>query len=122
MSSDQMLDDFLARAALRAARGPAPLIAGLVEAWRRAFPNEGPSDALACTGRTLTELALCRRPREEVWIGDVAEISGALGISADRLISFLRAAEAVERFNSVHSAEGSQTGLLLAARDHDAEQ
>ncbi|PWS34388.1 hypothetical protein DFH01_25570 [Falsiroseomonas bella] len=122
MSSEEPAYDFLARAARRAARGPAPLVAGLFEAWRKAFPDEDPAAALACSGRALTELALCRRPRDEHWVGDVAEIAGALGIDADRLISLLRAAEAVERFGSAHPADASQAGRLLAARDHEADE
>lgn len=122
MSSDEPSDDFLARAARRAARGPAPLIAVLCEAWCKAFPSEDAAAVLACTGRKLAELALCRRPRNEHWMGDVTEIAGALGIDADRLISFLRAAEAVERFGSAHPAGASQAGRLLAARDHDADE
>lgn len=122
MSFDESPDGSLARAARRAAYGPAPLVAGLLKAWSKAFPNEDAAASLACTAQTFTELALCRRPRNETWAGDTAEIAGVLGIDADRLISFLRVAEAVERFASVHPANASQAGRLLAARDHDTDE
>jgi hypothetical protein len=121
MSSDD-LANFLERAAGRAAYGPAPLVAALIEAWRRAFPEQAPEVALASSARTLTELALCRRPRDEHWVDDATEIAGALTLDADRLITFLRIAEAVERFGSAHVADTSQSGRLLAARDRDEDE
>ena len=63
-------DDFLTRAALRAARGPAPLVSSLIEAWRRAFPEQSLEGYLACSTRIVAELALCRRPRYEQWLED----------------------------------------------------
>lgn len=119
MSSDETTGDALARAARRAARGPAPLVAGLVEAWRLAFPGEDPATALSCTSRTLTELSLCLRPRDGHWVEDATEVADAAGVDADRLISFLRAAETVERLRIAHPAGAADPGRLLAARDHD---
>lgn len=119
MSSDDPKEDNLARAARLVARGPAPLVAGLVEAWRRAFPDEDPAAALRCSPRTISELSLCLRPREERWIDDSVEIAGSVGIEPDRLISFLRAAEAIERFGNAHPADDTLVGRLLAARDRD---
>src|SRR5689334_10054147 len=121
MNSDD-LDNFLARAARRAARGPAPLIAGLMEAWQKAFPEHTPEETLASSTETLTELALCLRPRNEHWVEDSTEIAEALTLDTDRLIAFLRAAEAVERFGIAHPAEASQEGRLLAARDRNEEE
>lgn len=114
--------DFLARAARRAVRGPAALVAGLIEAWRRAFPEAPLEEALACSGSTLNELALCRRPREDNWIKDATEIADELSVDQDRLIAFLRAAEAVERFGNAHPADASLEGRLLAARDRDEDE
>lgn len=119
MSSDDLTDAFLARVARRAARGPAPLVAGLVEAWRKAFPDEEPATTLACTPRTLSELSFCLRPRDDHWLEDAAEIAGAVALDLDRLIAFLRAAEAVERFGDAHPTDDAQVGRLLAARDRD---
>jgi hypothetical protein len=45
-----------------------------------------------------------------------------LAIDLDRLIGFLRAAEAVERFKMAHPSNSQQSGRLLAARDHDEDQ
>jgi hypothetical protein len=70
----------------------------------------------------LDELALCRRPRPEYWIDDVTEVARDLAIELDRLIGFLRAAEAVERFKMAHPSNSTQSGRLLAARDHDEDQ
>src|SRR5262245_24874556 len=113
---------FLARAARRAARGPAPLVASLIEAWRKAFPNQSPEGSLACSAQTVGELALCRRPRDEQWEEDATEIAGALTLDVDQLIAFLRTAEAVQQFGDAHPAEAFQVGRLLAARDRDEEE
>jgi hypothetical protein len=120
MISDSDID-ILARTAARAARGPAPLLAALVAAWRHAFPDRNPVDTLACTEQTLLELSLCLRPRPGSWLADATDISQALHIDTDRLVAFLRAAESVERFSVAHPANQSQSGRLLAARDHDSE-
>jgi hypothetical protein len=52
----------------------------------------------------------------------VAEIAKALALNVDKLMAFLRAAEAAERFRGAHPAEASQEGRLLAARDRDEDQ
>lgn len=119
MSSDDPTDDMLARAAERATRGSAPLVAKLIQAWRKAFPEQSPEGAISCSTRTLTELALCRRPRDDHWVDDATEIATALAIDPDRLIAFLRAAESVERFGIAHAMQASEAGRLLAARDRD---
>jgi hypothetical protein len=114
--------EFLARAARRAARGPAPLIAGLIEAWRKAFPKQAPEESLGCSAGTLTDLALCLRPRDQHWVKDATEVADALAVNADRLIDFLRAAEAIQSFGDAHPAEAFQEGGLLAARDRDEDE
>lgn len=114
--------DFLARAARKAGRGPAPLVAGLIEVWRKAFPKQTPEDALASSTETLTELALCRRPRDKHWLEDATEIAEALTLKTDHLVAFLRTAEAVERFGVAHLGEASQQARLLAARDRDEDE
>ena len=111
--------NLLARAVRRAAVGPAPLIAGLIEVWRKAFPEQPLDQALIASNEKIAELALCRRPRDEHWIEDVVEIAKTLILDTDHLISFLRAAEAVERFSIAHPSETSEQGRLLAARDRD---
>ncbi len=121
MSSDDPTD-YLSRAARRAVQGPAPLIAGLIETWRRAFPDRDPEEVLACSAPTLTEFALCRRPRTEHWLKDAMEIAEALALNLDRVIVFLRTAEAVEGFGDAHPLDASQEGRLLAARDRDEEE
>ncbi len=122
MTSDDMTDEVVARAAQRAARGPAPLIAALVAAWRSGFPDATATAALDCSQRTVDELALCRRPRAEQWLADVTELAQALQIDTDRLVAFLRAAESIERFSTAHRADDSQAGRLLAARDHERDE
>lgn len=122
MSSDDPTDEALARAAKRAATGPAPFVAGLVEAWRKAFPDEDLTASLGCARRTVFELSLCLRPREERWLDDVAEIAGFVGIDLDRLVSFLRAAEVVEGMGDAHPADAAVEGRLLAARDRDEDE
>lgn len=121
MSSDDPTDEALARAARRASTGPAPFVAGLVQAWRRAFPDEEPAAALGCAPRVISELSLCLRPREERWLADAMEIAGFVGLDLDRLVSFLRAAEAVEGMGDAHPADDAVEGRLLAARDRDEE-
>jgi hypothetical protein len=111
-------DAILARIAHRAANGPAPLIAGLIEDWRRGFELD-PAGHLGVGGRVVSELALCRRPRADSWPDDVREIANDLAIDSDRLMAFLRAAETIERLGSAPPADDEQEGRLLAARDRD---
>ncbi|MBR0896813.1 hypothetical protein JQ616_17775 [Bradyrhizobium tropiciagri] len=120
MTSDDKMSLMLARAAQRAARGPAPLIAPLVEVWRKVFEGD-PAKTLDVADRTLFEIALCRRPRADRWKEDAAEIASEFGIEPKRFVSFLRAAEAAEKLNSAHPADDLQDGKLLAARDRDEE-
>jgi len=119
MSSNEDSDEILARAAKRAARGPAPLLASLIETWRKGVDDGNPAAELSISERTLSELALCRRPSPEGWVDDVNELARDLRIEADRLMVFLRTAETMERFRTAHPADESQAGRLLAARDHD---
>jgi hypothetical protein len=119
MSSEEPTDKALARAAKRAATGPASFVASIVEGWRRAFPDEDPAAALGCDPRGVSELSLCLRPREERWLDDATEIAGFVGVDLDRLVSFLRAAEAVEGLGDAHPADDIVMGRLLAARDRD---
>ncbi len=119
MSSDSPGDDILARAALRLALSRAPMVAGLVAAWRTAFPEESPEVELACEPTAISEISLCLRPRSEQWFEDVSEIAAATGVDPDRLAAFLRAAEAVERFADAHPAGQELSARLLAARDRD---
>jgi hypothetical protein len=119
MTFEHPTDELLERAARRTATGPAPLVAPLIKAWRKGFHDVEPAHQLGCSARKLSELALCLRPRPGTWLQDVSEISRALEIDADRLTAFLRAAEAIERFQAAHPAEATQEGRLMAARDRD---
>lgn len=119
MSSDADGHDLLSHAAMRVARGPFPGIAGLVTAWRKAFPEQEPTAALACRSGAVTELSLCLRPREGRWLADVVEISRAVGIDPDLLTGFLRTCEAIERLGDAHPVGEESSGRLLAARDRD---
>jgi hypothetical protein len=121
MTSDDRMNLMLAKAARRAAHGPAPLIAPLVEAWRIVFEGD-PAKTLDVAERTLFEIALCRRPRAERWPEDAAEIAGEFGVELNRFVSFLKAAEAAEKLRSAHSADAVQDGKLMAARDRDEEE
>jgi hypothetical protein len=121
MNSDDRIEALLARAALRAARGPAPLMAPLVEAWRRMF-EKNPAEALGIADRTLVQIALCQRPRAERWNEDASEIAAEFAIEPARLVSFLKAAESAELLASAHLADTGQAGRLLAARDRDEEE
>jgi hypothetical protein len=121
MKSDDRIDAFLARAAQRATRGPAPLLAPLVEAWRRVFEGN-PAETLGVTDRVIVQIALCRRPRPDHWPEDAAEIAGEFGVEVSRFMSFLRAAEAVELLSSSHRTDDDQDGRLLAARDRDEDE
>lgn len=118
MKFDDSIDAILARAAGRAANGPAPLIASLLADWRRGFERD-PAEDLGVSGRVLSELALCRRPRRDVWIADVRDIAADLGIDVDRLTTLLRAAETIERLGSSPPADDQQADRLLAARDRE---
>lgn len=120
MNSDEPDNVTLGRAAQRATTGPAPLIASLIKAWRIVSEKNAAAE-LDISERTLEELALCQRPRAELWIKDVGEISAALEIDLDRLASFLRAAEAFEVLKIAHPSDDALRGRLLAARDREGE-
>jgi hypothetical protein len=119
MSSDVDLGVALARAARRAERG-GELVAGLVDAWRRAFPDDRLEDALHASSGSITELSLCLRPRPENWTIDVQEIAQAIGVEPLRLEAVLRKAELAERLSVAHSGDDdSGDARLMAARDRD---
>jgi hypothetical protein len=118
MSSDVDLDANLARAARRAERG-GQLVAGLVAAWRQAFPDDRLEEALGASTRLVTELSLCLRPRQDHWTVDVEEIAQAIGIEPVRLEAVLRKAELAERLSVAHAADDPGDGRLMAARDRD---
>jgi hypothetical protein len=120
MSSDATSDDDLRRSAQRAGCLNGLLSATLLRIWERAFPEETVAGSLACSARTVQELALCLRPRPESWLSDVQEISGATGIEADRLGGFFRIAEVLERMALAHPVD-EHVGHLLAARDRTEE-
>lgn len=94
------------------------LVSYLIAQWNISF-GERPEQALACTEDQLAYLALCRRPRQERWSGDVEEIASRAGISPERLSQFLRAAEAADAFARAHSPDEEVDGRLMAARDRD---
>lgn len=116
MNSDPM-ERALRNAYAKAERTP-EFVASSILAWKKAFETS-PSDALGADDLTIVNLGLCTRPRRDRWIHDVNEIAEAVGIDGDRLVTFLRAADAVERFGDVPHAEGRQDGRLMAARDRD---
>jgi hypothetical protein len=118
MKFDDGIDAILARAAGRAANGPAPLIASLLADWRRGFERD-PAEDLGVGGRVLSELALCRRPRPDNWTVDVREIAADLSIDVDRLSALLRAAETIERLGPAPPADDQQADRLMAARDRE---
>ncbi|MGX1742096.1 hypothetical protein ACWIEX_11110 [Bosea sp. NPDC055353] len=122
MTFERNGDGDLERAASRAARSTAPLIATLVKSWRKAFPSGQPEIELGCRMQNLSELSLCLRPRTESWMADVEEIAGSLDIDKARLAIFLRTAEAIERLGDAHPTENAAVGMLLAARDRDEEE
>lgn len=109
----------LHRAASRAARGPAPLLATLLASWRQAFPADDPKNAIGVPETGLDELALCRRPRSDRWVEDVEDIASTVGADAGRLIAFLRMAEAVETFAAAGDPQVADQPRLLAARDDE---
>lgn len=116
MESNETTDAALRRAAARAEMGGADLVATLVGHWRRAFPDQEPADAIEGDADMLSRVALCRRPRTERWIEDVHSIARTCGSDSDRLIGFLRTAEAVEGLSASSPAEAVR---LLAARDRE---
>jgi hypothetical protein len=115
MNSDSS-DDDLQRSAQRAARLSGAVVASLTQMWERAFPHEKLTACLGCSERTVSELALCLRPRADQWGTDIAEIASAVGIDSVRLESFLRTAEVLERLALAHADDGT-AGQLMAARD-----
>lgn len=116
MNSESLSNDELQRAVKRVGRHSGSLVSGLAAIWKRAFPDQTLTRSLDCTDRTLSELALCLRPRPENWIVDVGEIAAGVGIDPTRLENFFRQAEVLERLALAHPVDG-QGGQLLAARD-----
>jgi hypothetical protein len=107
----------LAAASRSAVRVPF-LVASLIEQWRKTF-GSSPNAALECSDLQLHYLALCRRPRTANWGDDLAEIAAGSDIAAEKLASFIRAAETAERMSNAHPVETGVDGRLMAARDRD---
>lgn len=107
--------EFLEHAVNRLARMP-EFMAASIRVWTKAFKRP-PEEALGVNRRSVLELGLCRRPRADRWLSDVEIIAKEVGIDTERLVSFIRAADAIERFADAPMAEGLEDGRLLAARD-----
>lgn len=118
MSSENLDNATLMRAARRAEASHADLIAGLIPQWRRAFPGDDPGAAIGANAATLAQIALCRRPREQSWLDDAIAVARATGADPDRVIRFLRTAEALEKLakDDVAAVPGVS---LMAARDRE---
>ena len=122
MPSDVNLDRDLARAATRAASHSPLLASGLIEAWQLAFPGRSLQELLACSPESLTQLALCLRPRTERWAEDIAEIASEIEVEKSTLESFFRQAQIAEKLSIVRAEDDIANGSLLAARDRTEEE
>lgn len=70
----------------------------------------------------LPHLALCRRPREDLFSDDVDAISAHIGVDPDLLTDVVRHVEVIDAFAQHRQRFGrANTGLVAAARDRAAE-
>jgi hypothetical protein len=107
----------LLRRTVRAAEASPVFLAAVFARYRAV---EGLDDAevagrLGVTVNRLDELAICRRPRPELFRQDVAAIATRFGADSGALAAIVRQVDGLERFAAT-PAPG-----LLAARDADDE-
>lgn len=113
------LNRMLARAAERAARQGAPLLATALRQYaaRERLDWPGLAARLHCDTAALDAIALCRMPREECFVEDVKSI--AEGYTDWKvLLPLLRELQVLEGFSEHDPADA----MLLAARDYEDEE
>jgi hypothetical protein len=76
--------------------------------------SEGVAAFLDCSVETLGPLALCLRPREHDFGGDVGRIAERFGLDAAALAAVVRRADALA---ALGRERRSEAGSLMAARD-----
>ena len=81
------------------------------------------ADYLGCPPATLALLGLCRRPRPEPahFRDDIRTISQRFALDPARLAALVRWVDAIEALQAGSQAGVLDSGLLAAARDHEAE-
>ena len=119
--------DLLHHAAQRA-RDREAFVASALHAYQ-ALHNMGDDEMaafLGCSPANLPRLALCRRPdaASTHFRAGVDEIAAYAGVDRFRLAELLREADAVRAFQARREGPDGVTdrGVLLAARDHTAEE
>jgi hypothetical protein len=83
--------------------------------------NEDLAAALGCAVETLGPLRLCRRPRPDpgLFKQDIERIAARFGVDADLLAQAVRRSDAL---SSLRRAATGGRGLLMAARDRQAQE
>lgn len=77
--------------------------------------------ALGIDADQLPHLALCNRPRPELFAEDIETIADHIGVERERLANLVRQVEALAAFGRIGAHGGRAGGLLAAARDRAAE-
>lgn len=110
----------------RAREQDGPLLA---RALQRYADAEGLSwadlaERLSCTEEALNRIALCLPPRPERFVADVEAIAEGR-VAIEPLLVLLRRLQVLKAFAEAaeqDSPAGSETAMLLAARDREAEE
>lgn len=91
-------------------------IASLEKWWRRLHPTVSPAEALDCSEAKWRWIALCRRPRVDLFEHDLAEIAAKADVRRSHLLRFLVGASAAEQLARAPSESDLNAIELLAAR------
>ena len=118
------MSDLLHRAATRAAARSHFLAHSLlVYRTYNGWDESQLADYLGCAPTALPLLGLCRRPRPEPahFRDDIHAISQRFALDPARLAALVRWVDAIEALQAGSQAGVLDSGLLAAARDHEAE-
>lgn len=107
--------------ALNRARQSAVLIASLFGTWEKVFGGTI-ADALSAGPEAVSALGLCRRPREDRWADDIAEIAAACRLDEGRVAAVMRQALVAEHLAAAPPVGNVVDGRLLAARDREDDE
>jgi hypothetical protein len=81
------------------------------------FKQDDLAAYLGCNAEVLSWLSLCRRPRSDHFVDDVAQIAERFRLDASKLAQIVRHVDVIKELQQRCASE--EEALLLAARDRD---
>lgn len=120
--SDPQLTDLLARRLAERLAADPDFLAAVFAGYKAhaGADDDQIAHRLGADPSLLPRLALCRRPRPDLFRDDVESIAGEFGLDAAKFADFVRHADVLTAF-AAPAATGQSQHVLAAARDRAAE-